>query len=614
MVSRSIEKITQINLIRKFTIYLKNFLKIIRQNKFNSFVLCFALISFAFTYWILITLQTANEKINKVLPLLYFDIFLLLLLIVGIVRKIVIIWSRYKDKKTGSKLHIRLATIFCLLSAVPAGTVAIFSNVLFNVGIKSWFNKPVKSAIQEASEVSEAYLREHQKMIKNDALGMTLILRPQISQLLKDPELFSKILDMESESRNLGEILIFNGFGEIINRSYLTFALGFERINDIDFANASKGEIVIYKMQDRVRALIKLDKETDTYLFIGKLVDKDVLNYLKRTRNAVEDYRILETQSTDLQIIFALFLAVLGILVLLISAWMGLSLANALFLPISRLIEASEAVSSGDLSVQIVQKPLNNEVDNLVKAFNNMVNKLKKQNAEIAFNQKKAAWSDIARKIAHEIKNPLTPIQLSAERLKKKYSNSITNDYETFNTCIDTIIRQVSNIESLVTEFSSFARMPEPKISKNNLVLICNNAIDLQKQAYPAIAFSLICDHNEISWECDNQQIYQVLTNLLQNSLNSVIENKIMNPKITISLLHETNKLSIIVEDNGTGFPKGDRSLLIEPYYTTRNKGTGLGLAIVSKIVTDHGGTLKFSDSVTLGGAKVILEFNDLKK
>lgn len=585
---------------------------LLQSRRINIFLVLLAILSCGATYWTLTKIAGTQEKTSQILPFIYLDVGLLLLLGIGIGSKLIGVWSEYRRGVTGAKLHIQLVVVFSLLSIVPAGMVAIFSSLLFNVGVKSWFSKPVKTAIQEAGEVAEAYLREHQKMIKNDVLGMVLSLRPRVGSLVEDSELFTKILNLEAESRNLGEILVFDGHAQIIGRSYLTFALGFEKILASDFQKARAGEVVIHSMADRVRALVQLDPITDTYLFIGKFADQDVLQYLKRTKEAIIDYHLLENQSSDVQVTFMVFLIVLSLLLLLIAAWLGLSLANILFSPVSHLIEAAEAVSQGDLSVEIIQNPLNNEMDNLILAFNNMTKRLQQQGEEIAFSQKKAAWADIARKIAHEIKNPLTPIQLSAERLKRKYLKEIKSDPETFKGCIDTIVRQVNNIGALVTEFSAFARMPEPKINKEDIVLLCQHSIELQKQAYPNITFELNASALSIYWNCDEQQIQQVLTNILQNSINAITENVIDQPKIIVSIILKESSLLIIIEDNGLGFPKENRARLLEPYYTTREKGTGLGLAIVSKIVDDHGGKVKFLDSITLGGAKVVLEFSKL--
>ncbi|MDZ4322636.1 MAG: ATP-binding protein, partial [Alphaproteobacteria bacterium] len=222
--------------------------------------------------------------------------------------------------------------------------------------------------------------------------------------------------------------------------------------------------------------------------------------------------------------------------------------------------------------------------------------------------QRKAAWAEMARRIAHEIKNPLTPIQLSAERLKRRYTNQITQDPDTFNNCVDTIIRQVGHIGEMVGEFSSFARMPAPDIKPENLVQICKEEIFLQQQAHGNIKIDFISPLKSFPFPCDRGQMGQVLTNLLQNAVQAIETKPNANGHIQVNLEKEGKKVTLTVSDNGVGLPPEGRERLTEPYITYREKGTGLGLAIVKKIVEDHGGSLIFRDSPE-GGALVQVLF-----
>ena len=214
--------------------------------------------------------------------------------------------------------------------------------------------------------------------------------------------------------------------------------------------------------------------------------------------------------------------------------------------------------------------------------------------------QRKAAWADVARRIAHEIKNPLTPIQLSAERLRRKYSKQIDEDRESFDTCIDTIVRQVDHMERLVSEFSSFARMPSPSMSSEDLIALCQQAVFLQKTAYPEIVFEIASTAETLPILCDGAQINQVLTNLLKNAIDSIThfkenlsssQQELFQGEIAVHVVPTRKELILSIEDNGEGFPENKHHLL-DPYVTLREKGTGLGLAIVKKIVEDHAGTL----------------------
>jgi len=239
--------------------------------------------------------------------------------------------------------------------------------------------------------------------------------------------------------------------------------------------------------------------------------------------------------------------------------------------------------------------------------------------------QRKAAWADVARRIAHEIKNPLTPIQLSAERLQRKYQDEVASDPDIFRACTDTIIRQVSDIGRMVDEFSSFARMPQPLMYDENIVEVCREAAFLERNRNVDLVFKIDLPDTPVMVNCDRRQIAQALTNLLKNAWESIearLTNKSLSSEpgqITLRLINcdsdmtlqggSNGTVSIIIEDNGVGLPL-DKGRLTEPYVTTREKGTGLGLAIVRKIMEDHHGRFVLDDRPD-GGAKVSMIFEN---
>jgi two-component system nitrogen regulation sensor histidine kinase NtrY len=233
---------------------------------------------------------------------------------------------------------------------------------------------------------------------------------------------------------------------------------------------------------------------------------------------------------------------------------------------------------------------------------------------ELVAAQRTAAWADVARRIAHEIKNPLTPIQLSAERLKRKYRDEIKSDPEIFTQCTDTIIRQVGDIGRMVDEFTAFAQMPAPNFKTQDLAEIVRQELFSQKVAHPDIDYRQQMTESPVLRRCDGRQISQVLANVMRNAADAIEgrdppPNGELEPgRITIALEQSEAELAIVVTDNGRGLPVEDRERLTEPYVTTRANGTGLGLAIVRKIMEDHGGRLVLEDAET-GGASVRLEF-----
>ena len=225
--------------------------------------------------------------------------------------------------------------------------------------------------------------------------------------------------------------------------------------------------------------------------------------------------------------------------------------------------------------------------------------------------QRRAAWADVARRIAHEIKNPLTPIQLAAERLQRKFGRQIAEDADTFGTLTSTIVRQVGDLRRMVDEFSDFARMPKPVFAAEPLDRILRQVLVLQEVAFPAIGFSLDCP-DDLVLVCDRQQLGRALTNLVKNAAESVtarVERDgegALPGRIGISVDAGGDLVAIAVADNGLGFPAENRARLLEPYVTTRARGTGLGLAIAAKIVEEHGGQLELADNPAGSGALVV--------
>ena len=231
--------------------------------------------------------------------------------------------------------------------------------------------------------------------------------------------------------------------------------------------------------------------------------------------------------------------------------------------------------------------------------------------------QRNAAWRDVARRIAHEIKNPLTPIQLSAERLRRRYRGQVKDDVEVFDRCTETIIRQVGDIGRMVDEFSSFARMPAPRFTAADPAELLREAVFAQRVAAADIGVELIEPLPKVVLHADRPMIGQALANILKNAGEAVAARRAIAPKdgdgqrpgISARLLVEDETATFVIEDDGMGLPVKDRDRLTEPYVTTREKGTGLGLAIVKRICEDHGGELKLADAEHLSGARVCLIF-----
>ena len=268
-------------------------------------------------------------------------------------------------------------------------------------------------------------------------------------------------------------------------------------------------------------------------------------------------------------------------------------------------VELIRGNSTRTLLVRIAAEHNGRSISGFVVTFDDIT--------ELLSAQRKAAWADIARRIAHEIKNPLTPIQLSAERLRRRYLKEIKKDAETFTICTDTIIRHVGDIGRMIDEFSSFARMPTPVLRPENLVEIVHRAVFLQRTAHPEIAFEPVFPSNPVVVNCDARLIGQALINIVKNAIEAIEARTAEDGaspagRIRVSVAEEDGQAAVIIEDNGKGLPQHGREQLTEPYVTTRTKGTGLGLAIVKKIMEDHHGKLVLEDGDPQG-ARVSLHF-----
>ena len=306
-------------------------------------------------------------------------------------------------------------------------------------------------------------------------------------------------------------------------------------------------------------------------------------------------YKKLFENRDKIETNFYMVFILISLLILLISILVGLLFADTLVKPIANLIKTSNQIKLGNFSVKVPQISTKDEMSLLIKTFNEMTGKLKSQRSELQKRERNAAWLDIARRIAHEIKNPLTPIQLSAEYLKSKSKSKEEKSYA------DTIIKKVSSIENMVDEFSKFAKLPKPELKKTRLNILCSDLILFHKRSNKKITFATNNLKKNLIVNIDELQLSMAISNLIQNSIESINEkasnNKRFNGKIDLSIYVKKNNVCIKIIDNGSGLPKNfPKDKILEPYITTKKRGTGLGLAIVLKIIQEHKGMFYIFD------------------
>lgn len=275
---------------------------------------------------------------------------------------------------------------------------------------------------------------------------------------------------------------------------------------------------------------------------------------------------------------------------------------NEAALPGPRRIDVSRGGDTVHLSVRVSGA---GDASGFVLTFDDMT--------KLVAAQRQEAWKDVARRIAHEIKNPLTPIQLSAERLQRRFGAEIQSDAETFRQCTETILRQVSDIGRMVDEFSGFARMPTPRMAPADIAGIARDAVFDQRISFADIAFEIEGADRPVVAQCDGRLIAQALTNVLKNAAEAIQgrrsrEGAPKDGRVLLRLSESDQGVVIDIMDNGGGFPRKDRDKLVEPYVTTRAKGTGLGLAIVARVIEDHGGSLHLGD-VPMADAGALVRF-----
>lgn len=515
-----------------------------------------------------------------------------------------------RTRKRVYKLRKRIIIAFSFGAAVPTIIVAVFSTYFFNFGVQSWFDDKVSRVLEQSIIVGESYINEHIIQLKETAISISDDYDDLYYKLVYNPELFQEILTGQAEMRSLDEAIIFKkDTNTILAQTALSFSLSFLAIPSYVFDKASKGEVVqISSDPTKLRILIKLRNYNDTYLLIGRLIDEKIIDHINRANGTAQEYFRLKGHIFDLQVKFAMIFILLAIILLLAAIIWGRHFAEQLVKPIRELVIAAEKVKNGDLTAQVPEEGLKkDEIKILSLAFNRMVKQIDRQQRDLLIAQRALAWSDVARKVAHEIKNPLTPIHLGAERLLKKFKNQV-QDPDSFEKYINNILKNSNEIRMIVSEFVNFARLPSPDFSKHEIVSIINQLVDERRLINDNILYQVFSNVKLFELVCDGTQLNRVLVNLLQNAEHA-LEKISYQKRITVHIMLDEDFIAISVLDNGLGFSPHVLENATKAYFTTKAKGTGLGLAIVDKIVQDHLGTLNIFNREE-GGGCVKLTFN----
>ncbi len=544
--------------------------------------------------------------------LLIVDIILLLIFFTLIFRNFYRFYYTGKRNKVGSQTNLKYISIFSVFTLIPSLIVAIFSLFLFNFGIQNYFDNQITKAVNNSYDVAKNYLEESKENVKSDVIMMSVGLNRASGLYYSDLNRFKGIMRSEKILRRVDDIYLIDSLGNILISDVRDITDEFVVPSDADYDQVLEGKPVFISnnLENKTTVMIKLTSLVDTYLYISRNIDPEILRYLNETEEAVSFYYSVENSQTGIKVTFAIIYIIVVTLLLFLSTSIAITFASRLTKPIVNLIGASKAISKGALDVKVPNIESDDEFKLLNKNFNSMIDRLKKQQDKLIATERHEAWESVARKLAHEIKNPLTPIQLSIDRLREKYSSKINSDTEDFEKYLETINRQIKDIENLVNEFSNFARMPRPVFKKINILDLINNSVDFIKISSKN-EINVKANEQKLTINGDTDQLNRVFINLIKNSEESLMEKVKKDPnfkgKIDIEINSNNDYIVIKLVDNGTGI--SDTKKVMTPYFTTKMKGTGLGLPIVSKIISEHSGDFLIKNNKDKNGVNIEISF-----
>ena len=517
----------------------------------------------------------------------------------------------------GVNSNKKYITYFSLFTLIPSILISIFSLFLFSYALEKYFDKKVTTVVNNSYELAKNYVEEVRNKIESDIVLIAFDTIKSANFLNDDLKEYSRFLRTQKIIRDVDEIHIID---ENKNLLFSTLESNNKYKPPIDRAlnlvlDDDRPLKIINAPDNISAAIMRLQNFDNRFLYVIKYLDKNISNYLSESQEAINFYYTVEEKSTGIKISFAIIYIILVTLLLFISISIAIRFSSRFFRSINNLIIASSAIGEGNLNTKVPEIKTDKDLEILNKNFNLMINKLKDQQEKLIINERHEAWGNLARKLAHEIKNPLTPIKLTIDRIKGKYSGNFNdNDKDNFKDNLKIINNQIKQIENLVNEFSDFARMPKPILKNNDLVILLNESIELLSELDKSIKIEFSNKSKKIFLNCDKEQLSRVFVNLIKNSIESIQQKSEKKPnfdkKVLIEIFNDNDHIKIVIKDNGIGFDalKTDLKNILNPYFTTKKNGTGLGLSIVNKIINDHNGKLEFIP--LKDGAKIEINFN----
>ena len=519
-----------------------------------------------------------------------------------------------KDGLSSNKKYI---TYFSLFTLIPSVLISVFSLFLFSFALEKYFDKKVTTVVNNSYELAKSYVEEVRNKIESDIILIAFDTNKSKNFLINNDKEFVRFLKTQQLIRDVDEIHVIDE-----NKKLITSTLDNRNryIPPVDQAlkmvlTDDRPLKIINAFENKSGAIMRLQNFDNKFLYVVKFLDKNISNYLTESQEAINFYYTVEEKSTGIKISFAIIYLIIVTLLMFLSITIAIRFSSRFFRSINNLIQASTAIGEGNLNSKVPEIKTDKDLEMLNKNFNSMIDKLQDTQERLIINERHEAWGNLARKLAHEIKNPLTPIQLTIDRMKNKFADQVSNnEKDNFKENLKIINNQIKQIEKLVNQFSDFARMPKPILRENDLVIIFKENIKLLNELDKSINIDFKCSSDNIVLNCDNEQLSRVFFNLIKNSIESIQQraekDSNFNKNISIDLTDYDDHIQITMIDSGIGFGDIASNIkdILNPYFTTKKNGTGLGLSIVNKIVNDHDGKIDFIPIDN--GAKIEILFN----
>lgn len=551
-------------------------------------------------------LNPLNIQVLLIINLVLLSIFLSFLIF-----KIFRLFTEEKNSNLiGTNTKKKFLIYFISLSAIPGIVIAIFSLLIFNYSIEKWFDKKINETVTNSVEIAKEYLREHQSSISKDILLIANDFSRSSKRLISNNKDFEKYIQIQSNVRSIKNIFIVSDKGILTHKNPRLDIKKFNKPDVYILTAAKKGKPVIISSAytNKTYGMVKLRGFKNSFLYIIQDVDPKIVNYIKKTGKVSEYYFNIKSNIFNLQITFMIIYIIITLLLIFVASIVSINLSSYISKPLTYLFNASSEIEKGNYSIHLKNENVDSDFSQLYTTYNNMIKRIKDDQTKKSQEGRYEAWKLIAKKLAHEIKNPLTPIQLSLDRIDSKFKKQIVEDKTLFEDHIKTINLQISEITNLLNSFSEFARMPDPEFSDTNIIDLIERAALPYKTNYKQISITINSSLKNNVIKCDKNQTFRLFTNLIKNSVESIVEKNENKGKIEILIQGNHNSVDFLFQDNGVGFELDQMSNISEPYFTTKQNGSGLGLSIVSKIIFEHKGNINFYNSEN--GANIHFTFN----